>query len=243
MTSCSEFYEGALYKIQDEALKSVKSCATPFYLTGGTALSRGYFNHRYSDDLDLFVNDDERFSEYVDKVVARFISDGFFVDASEKSSETFRQVILKKTEGDLGGLGLKVDFVNDIPVHFGTLRGTPVYYRTDSLRNILSNKYTAIYRFSAKDIVDICEISTHCDFNWRDIIEEAERKEEGIDIGDVVKVFNNMGDDDFARIKWTQPRDLSNLRSDMRAVAADILNMRENSLGKGESSKGESSCD
>jgi len=34
----------------------VKKSGTPFYLTGGTALSRGYFNHRYSDDLDLFVN-------------------------------------------------------------------------------------------------------------------------------------------------------------------------------------------
>jgi predicted nucleotidyltransferase component of viral defense system len=27
-----------------------------FYLTGGTALSRAYLNHRYSDDLDFFVN-------------------------------------------------------------------------------------------------------------------------------------------------------------------------------------------
>jgi hypothetical protein len=27
-----------------------------FYLSGGTAASRGYLHHRFSDDLDLFVN-------------------------------------------------------------------------------------------------------------------------------------------------------------------------------------------
>ncbi|MDR1421550.1 MAG: nucleotidyl transferase AbiEii/AbiGii toxin family protein, partial [Coriobacteriales bacterium] len=34
----------------------VQSCKTPFYLTGGTALSRIYYAHRFSDDLDFFVN-------------------------------------------------------------------------------------------------------------------------------------------------------------------------------------------
>ena len=30
----------------------MQGLALPFYLTGGTALSRHYFAHRYSDDLD-----------------------------------------------------------------------------------------------------------------------------------------------------------------------------------------------
>ncbi|MFH1146292.1 MAG: nucleotidyl transferase AbiEii/AbiGii toxin family protein [Pseudomonadota bacterium] len=38
--------------------------ALPFYLTGGTALSRHYFAHRYSDNLDLFVNKDPDFNVY-----------------------------------------------------------------------------------------------------------------------------------------------------------------------------------
>jgi len=33
-----------------------------FYLTGGTAVSRAYLQHRFSDDLDLFVNYDKRFA-------------------------------------------------------------------------------------------------------------------------------------------------------------------------------------
>lgn len=52
-TSYSEYYEESLYRLQNGVLNTVKSLNTPFYLTGGTALSRGYYNHRYSDDLDF----------------------------------------------------------------------------------------------------------------------------------------------------------------------------------------------
>ena len=54
-------YFDELYPFQDQVLKLVDSAGTAFYLTGGTALSRGYLHHRLSDDLDFFVNDEERF--------------------------------------------------------------------------------------------------------------------------------------------------------------------------------------
>lgn len=54
------FYFDRLYPMQDEVLRLIRSADTEFYLTGGTAASRGYLNHRFSDDLDLFVNDDRR---------------------------------------------------------------------------------------------------------------------------------------------------------------------------------------
>jgi len=47
-----KYYRESLYPFQDGVLNIVKKSGTPFYLTGGTALSRGYFNHRYSDDLE-----------------------------------------------------------------------------------------------------------------------------------------------------------------------------------------------
>lgn len=46
---------------------------TPFYLTGGTAISRAYFNHRYSDDLDFFVNADENFLKFLKKTIDEII--------------------------------------------------------------------------------------------------------------------------------------------------------------------------
>jgi len=42
-----------------------------FYLTGGTALGRHYLNHRYSDDLDLFVNRNTDFKKLTDVIISR----------------------------------------------------------------------------------------------------------------------------------------------------------------------------
>ncbi len=47
---------------------------TPFFLTGGTALSRYYTHHRYSDDLDFFVVQRSDYSRLVDSILSRFIT-------------------------------------------------------------------------------------------------------------------------------------------------------------------------
>ena len=68
----SQYYEEILYPLQDKVLKMLKDCDLPFYLTGGTAVSRGYFGHRYSDDLDFFVNGDSDFQGHIEKVLKRY---------------------------------------------------------------------------------------------------------------------------------------------------------------------------
>src|SRR6266571_5267921 len=78
MASCSstmhkESFFDKLYALQDEVLRVINGAGTEFYLTGGTAASRGYLNHRFSEDLDLFVNDDDRFSAWADRVVQSLI--------------------------------------------------------------------------------------------------------------------------------------------------------------------------
>ncbi|MGO9481854.1 MAG: nucleotidyl transferase AbiEii/AbiGii toxin family protein, partial [Candidatus Kryptoniota bacterium] len=76
MKLSEEFYREKLYPLQDGVLKIVRDLQLPFYLTGGTALSRHYLGHRFSDDLDLFVNADENFSADVQQLVNR-ISDEY----------------------------------------------------------------------------------------------------------------------------------------------------------------------
>jgi hypothetical protein len=56
METNAAFYFTRLYPLQDDVLRVIGTCNTEFYLTGGTAVSRGLLNHRFSDDLDLFVN-------------------------------------------------------------------------------------------------------------------------------------------------------------------------------------------
>jgi hypothetical protein len=50
---------------------------------------------------------------------------------------------------------LKLDFVNDVSFRSGTPKVTKLFERTDNLNNILSNKVTALGRYSPKDVVDI----------------------------------------------------------------------------------------
>lgn len=65
----SAFYFDVLYPFQDSVIKAINQVDTGFYLTGGTAASRGYLEHRFSDDLDYFVNDDDRFSLWVGRII------------------------------------------------------------------------------------------------------------------------------------------------------------------------------
>jgi predicted nucleotidyltransferase component of viral defense system len=48
-----DYYGNILYPLQYKVLEIVAELPVDFYLTGGTALSRAYLNHRYSDDLDF----------------------------------------------------------------------------------------------------------------------------------------------------------------------------------------------
>lgn len=45
----------AILKAQEKVLKVMAGRMDGFYLVGGTALSRGYFHHRESYDLDFFT--------------------------------------------------------------------------------------------------------------------------------------------------------------------------------------------
>ena len=65
----SAFYFDILYPFQDRVIKVINQADTDFYLTGGTAASRGYLEHRFSDDLDYFVDDDNRFGLWVERLI------------------------------------------------------------------------------------------------------------------------------------------------------------------------------
>ena len=96
MMQYSQYYEEILYPFQDKVLSVLKNCALPFYLTGGTAVSRGYLNHRYSDDLDLFVNNDADFQSHIEKAISAFETEGFSIDFSDASSVSFTRIFLNR---------------------------------------------------------------------------------------------------------------------------------------------------
>ena len=77
LNESEKFYQENLYPLQDGVLNLVKNCKTHFYLTGGTALSRIYYNHRYSDDLDFFVNADIKFNDFTLLIYNSLLNHGY----------------------------------------------------------------------------------------------------------------------------------------------------------------------
>ena len=68
------YYLTGLYPLQDKFLKFFNDHNEDrFYLTGGTALSRFYCHHRYSEDLDFFSSAElENFRDVVAKIFIIF---------------------------------------------------------------------------------------------------------------------------------------------------------------------------
>ena len=64
-----DYYFDTLYPLQDEVLAVLAGLETGFYLTGGTAASRLYLQHRFSDDLDFFVNDQPEFILWAERLI------------------------------------------------------------------------------------------------------------------------------------------------------------------------------
>ncbi|OGV98078.1 MAG: hypothetical protein A2Z59_11860 [Nitrospinae bacterium RIFCSPLOWO2_02_39_17] len=142
----AEYYSNILYPLQDKAIPAFRD--SPFYLTGGTALSRGYYNHRYSDDLDYFVNYHSDFQGISELIVEKLLKTFHDVEVDLKGEHFYRVFV--------GQEKLKIELVNDVPSHIGTLISHPFLGIIDSKENILANKLTAVVdRALPKDMVDL----------------------------------------------------------------------------------------
>lgn len=231
MNTYERFYTESLYPIQDGVLGVVKSLNTPFYLTGGTALSRHYLGHRYSDDIDLFVNDDPSFGEYVTMVVSAL---------EEKSGpmgwrlleETFVKAPAYFQINLAGGKDsstiLKIDLVSDVASHYGGYEKNEALGTVDGWPNILANKLSAVFRFEPKDIADIWALAKTYRFTWSEILAAARNKEGGLDPSLAGEVINTIPEEALRTVKWARPIDYAAMRADLERISMDILEGGEN---------------
>lgn len=156
-----------LYRLQDIALDAVFSLGNAFYLTGGTALHRFYYNLRYSNDLDFFASNDRLFTENVNEIL----------DSFEKSNYPYKRILHSRDFQRILFYGtLQLDFVNDYVHREGKSKISGIY-RIDNVINILANKLGAIVnRDEEKDIFDLFSIATQESFLWSDILTVASKK-------------------------------------------------------------------
>ena len=231
MTSHTQFYIDSLYPLQDRILRTVNSLSNPFYLTGGTALSRGYLNHRYSDDLDFFANDIKDFQKLATDAIKaiRSLKGISIIPSLTVVSEAFIGFSLK----DDKETRLKIDFVNDIPYRNGEPSIHPVLGRIDSIENILTNKLSALIgRSEVKDAVDLWMICKKLGFSWKDEIGKAMEKEACIDTMLISETLAHVSEDDFNSIRWVKKPDFNTFKEDIGRIGQDMLSETGNTLAE-----------
>lgn len=210
----NSFYANTLYPLQDKVLKSIASLKTPFYLTGGTALSRFYFNHRYSDDLDLFVNQDPQFVSYVEKILLRLTNFDLVIT---NRSESYYSLKINEL--------LKIDFINDTAGRVGLFKKTTVFSQVDSLENILANKISALVsREEAKDVVDLWIIAQNQTIDWEKTFLAVNSKAAGIFPPAVAEKIATFPAELINQIKWVdKPPNLKTFKLNLDEIVKQIL--------------------
>ncbi|MBI5451921.1 nucleotidyl transferase AbiEii/AbiGii toxin family protein [Candidatus Gottesmanbacteria bacterium] len=141
-----------------------------YYLTGGTALSEFYLQHRLSEDIDLFTESDVNDKE-IDKIIYKF-------------NKQYRAINFSKRR--ISGLFVyEIQFKDDkLKIDFNSFPYTPVesglIYRNikiDSFYDIAINKlYTILGRFQTRDFIDLYFILKKKEFILEQLISRTEEK-------------------------------------------------------------------
>ncbi|MBP7964442.1 MAG: nucleotidyl transferase AbiEii/AbiGii toxin family protein [Caldilineaceae bacterium] len=215
----NSFYEQFLYPLQDQVLRTITELETGFYLTGGTAASRGYLQHRYSDDLDFFVNDDARFSAWTDQILNALAGEASWKVAVRLRGERFVGLTVLRDQTEL-----RIDLVNDVRARVGTPYLHPLLGLMDTAENILANKVTAVIdREQPKDLADIWGFCTKLHLSLADAIEGADSKAAGIFHADLARVLCSTTEEDWTLIRWIEAPDLAQFVADMRALGEGLI--------------------
>jgi len=196
MVNQPAFYFDTLYPFQNRVIKVFNEVDTNFYLTGGTAASRGYLEHRFSDDLDYFVNDDNRFELWVERII-QALTGQWKCEVLQKEERFARLNLLQKD------FALKIEMINDMPARVGDIRNHLLLGRIDSAENILANKVTALLaREEPKDLADIWGFCCQKKLSLQAAITDAQSKAAGVFPVDLARVLISTRQTDWEAVRW-----------------------------------------
>ncbi len=213
------FYFDHLYPLQDQILRSINREDEGFYVTGGTAASRGYLNHRFSDDLDLFVNDDARFPLLAERVIQTL--SGY---PRWNSEVLLREARFVRCAVTFGQVSLKIKMVNDVPAHLENIVDHPILGRLDNAENILANKVTALIdREEPKDLADILGFCCRLGISLHEAIEGAGSKAAGIFPADLARLRCSTSHADWELVRWTDPPPAEQFLADLRVLGESLV--------------------
>lgn len=214
-----DFYAHKLYPFQDEVLKIINRLETGLYLTGGTAASRGYLNHRYSDDLDFFVNDEPDFVIWVERAIQSLSMIEKWDLEILSRYDRFVRLNLSQFE-----LALKMEFINDVPSRVGEVINHPTLGRLDTAENILANKLTALLtREEPKDLADVWGFCCQMNLSLEQAISGAKGKAAGIFPADLSRVLLSATQSDYDLIRWITSPNVDDFIRDLHQLGEKLI--------------------
>jgi predicted nucleotidyltransferase component of viral defense system len=163
-----------LSALQWEFLSVFFQPVPPFFLTGGTALSAFYLQHRYSQDLDLFTLDGDAFDRvplYIADTATRLTSS---VASLQTAPQFHRYRLSRETES------VVIDFVKEVVPQISEKKNRFDGIVVDTLDDIVANKIcTVISRAEVKDYIDLYFLA-RAGYPLENYIQFAQRKDAGV---------------------------------------------------------------
>lgn len=211
------YYFDVLYPFQDRVIKVISQVDTDFYLSGGTAASRGYLQHRFSDDLDYFVNDDSRFGLWADRLL-QALNAQWKCEVIQKEERFARFNLIESTSM------LKIELINDVPARVGKAQKHPTLGQIDNAENILANKITALLdRNEPKDLADIWGFCCLRGLSLQSAISNAQGKAAGVFPADLGRALCSVSKEDWQAIRWITAPSLDIFISDLNKLGEKLL--------------------
>ena len=198
------------------ALFSIEDVRRHFYLTGGTALAAYYYEHRMSDDLDLFTHSIE--IESIDKVVTGTLEAAGFKVEPVRQSPGYRRYLIDGS--------LQLDLVRDVDFRVGA----PELFENimvDCKKNIAVNKVLAVYgRLDPKDYVDLYFLLKNERYEITDLIELGRHKDAGLEFFQWAKIIADA--QTFSVLpRMTTPLELKVLKDFFSELRDDVIDSIE----------------
>ncbi len=197
-----------------------------YFFTGGTALAEFYLQHRFSDDLDIFIREHQSIKGDFTSV-KRLLEEKSFEVFSEVAGDEFVRFFVRDSEET--GPGLKVELARQAGVQLSPSMAVGKIV-VDSFEDIAVNKICAIYgRIEVKDFVDLFFILRQSNFSLDYLVARAKEKDADFEREDTVLEFATrllaVGELQLHQIRMIKSLSLDDLRSYLRPKAEELIRL------------------
>lgn len=193
-----------------------------FYLSGGTALSAFFLQHRKSHDLDFFTSVEELILPFSQKLEASLKKENLNVERLRGFNSFVELSVSSDIDSTVIHLALDTPFRFEQPSSFKDIPGIKV----DSLIDIATNKLLALFgRATLRDFIDVYFLAREY-FSKKELIEKAAQKDPGFDLywlGIAIERLNEFSGDETEMHLLTKSCSINELKEFFNIWRKEIL--------------------